>query len=156
MAYIVEWFNGNCGDAESYDSLDMAMRMADVRWLKQSAADRKKYMTAQGAVFMVISESGACLRDLIEETERIAWRKEMADRAEDDPGFLQKWIASLTAMRGTPFLDGCIALSDGGWDGTETAWSLMAEHGVPEAEAYDMLDCLTALRIEREKAESED
>lgn len=149
--YSFEHFNGNCGDVEYYETADEAVREAESAWDHLTDRERKEHIiSTRGAVFNVLDPYGNEVCDFIANAKRAADREEDADRAEDDVDYLRAWFEAFAKKNGVEKADSCIALSDGGWDGSESVPTLMREYGIDADEANDTLDYLKMMTVQKE------
>ncbi len=149
--YSFEHFNGNCGDVEYYDSAEEAIHAADCAWDHLTDMERKHLLSDRhGPVHNVCDPWGVEIVDFLENARRAAEREEEADRARDDVDYLSTWFAAFAKRNGVEKADSCIALHDGGWDGTESVLALMREYDCTADDANDTLDYLAMMTVQAE------
>lgn len=149
--YSFEHFNGNNGDVEYYETAEEAVSEAESAWDHLTDRERKEHVTStHGAVFNVCDPYGNGICDFIANAKRAADREEDADRARDDLDYLKRWFEAFAKRNGVDKADSCIALFDGGWDGSESVPALMREYGIDEDEANDTLDYLAMMTVQAE------
>lgn len=147
--FSFEHFNGNNGDTEFFDTAEEALYAADVAWNHLSAGDKRTYTTStKGAIFAVCDPYGRGICDFIANARRAKDREEDADRAANDQEYINKWFGAFAKRFGTEKADSCIALFDGGWDGTESIISIMKEYDCTDDEANDVLDYLSMMTVQ--------
>ena len=148
--YAFETYNGNCGDVRCFDGYDEAVCEAQGEWSHLSESDRRRYMNAKGGMFRVYDCNGYVVYDCIENARLAADRQADADWAREDPERLNSWFKGFRARHGEEEADGCIALFDGGWDGTEDPCDLMLEYRICCDNANATLDFLTMFGVMKE------
>ena len=147
--YSFEHFNGNNGDMEYFETAEEALDAAETAWSYLTDREKKAHIeSTHGAIFNVCDPYGRGICDFIANARRAKDREEDADRASDDPAYLKDWFGAFNKRFGTEKADICIALFDGGWDGTESPISIMKEYDCTEDEANDTLDYLAMMTVE--------
>lgn len=155
--YSVVQGNGNVEETAYYATAEEAVAEAESEWNHLTDGDRVRYSDSiHGARFEVLDRDGRVIRDLAEDYRLACERQKLGDRCFGDLDECNRQIGATAKRLGQEFVDECLALSAGGWDGSETVGELLGQYEemTPE-KANDTLDLLTVLHAMDETEEAE-
>ncbi len=154
--YVFEsTFDGISKNVRYFHELDEAVCEAQGEWNRLSESDKRRYMNSRAGAFLVYDSDLTIKYDCVENAKLAADRQYEADWARDDPEHLRNWFEGFRSRYGVPEEDSCIALFDGGWDGTEDPCELMRDYDISCDKANAILDYLVMQGVEVELKEAE-